>query len=629
MIFKVRITDGVRQMRLDTLTKLNRKKKMWITPKHPLYFENMDFKIKYSTGIFLHAELNKELSTLNNFELERIIMKGLGLTSSEVSQVIKKSQKAERIVDNMLGILDTLLKKHLFLLDLLSVSMLTGTISEEESRSVDIFSELLGIKPSELSVLKEFINHAYHIENKYCIKDFQKMIQMNMPITMSELKFYLPELEYINKIESKIIKPNNTLLLVDECIINNDIIVPQNTTLIIDNAKVHMNGSIILTGGHLIIRNSELVNESLEKNVLIHVKSFSEVEILQSQIDCRNRCCAIYQENGNLRIIKSIIVNTSKESAIRFWGNQISIEDTKFYNCFVVGTGGALQITKGRGLIKGCSFEECEAKIGGAIAASDEIMIHMCRFIFCKVSEYGAAIYYKGEVKSNVTDCEYIGCYPEKEELIQYIGNQREKTINKEYVIRIATILDCPLHVKEMGILTIKDATIYMNYNIHSKGMIHIKNSRIIAGKIESDYLFYLDWGKTSFIDNCELDGHEKVGVIWANGTKISVSQSIFRNTKKGRAIYDAYEPKIHSCIFSNCHNGAITANAGEMNHNIFVNCRDKSGAGIIIYGTKGTIKDCQFIRCITDYSGGGIDKSGNHKIINCHFEECKPDDIN
>lgn len=616
-------------MKLDTLTKLNRKKKIWITPKHPLFFEDMNFKIKYSTGIFLHAELKKELSTLNNFELERIIMKGLGLTSLEVSQVIQRTQKEKRIVDDILEILDSPIKKYLFLLDLLSVSMLTGVISEEESRSIELFSQLLEVDLEDTMLLKKFINHAYHIEDKNCIKDFEKMLQRGMSITMSELKFYLPELEYITQIENKQIKPDHTLLLVDECTIVNDIIVPRSTTLIIDNAKVHMNGSIILDGGHLVIRNSKLVNKSLEKDVLIYVKSFSEVEMIHSQINCRNRCSAIHQENGNLKIKNSKVINTSKESAIRFWGDQISIENTTFQNCFVVGKGGALQIEKGRGLIKGCTFEECEAQIGGAIFTVDEIMIYLCKFIFCKVTEYGAAIYYKGEVKSNVIDCEYIGCYPEKEELIQYIGNQREKIITKEYVIRVTTILDCPIRIKELGILQIKDATIYMNASIYSKGMIRMKNAKIIAGEVENDYLFYLDWGKPSFVDFCELDGGIKKGVFYATGTKLCITQSLFRNTKKGRAIYDAYEPKIQNCIFSNCLNGAISTNAGEIVQNVFVNCRDKSGAGIMIYGMKGIIQDCQFVRCITDYSGGGIDKSGNHRITHCVFEECRPNNIN
>lgn len=629
MIFKVKTTGGVRQMKIDTLTKLNRKKRMWITPKHPLFFESIDFKIKYSTGIFLQAELNKEVSALNNFELERIIMKGLGLTSIEVSRVIKKVHKEERIVDYLLEILDTSLKKYLFILDLYSVSMLTGTLSEEEIQSIDIFAQLLGVGQAQVNVLKHFIEHTYNIENKNCIKDFENMIQMDMSITMSELKFYLPEFEYVNKIENKSIKPNNTLQLVDECVINHDIIVPYSTTLTIDNANVHMNGSIIVDGGKLVVRNSQLLNDSLDSNVLIYVKNYSEVIIEQTHMNCRNRCYAIHQENGNLMIRKSNIENTSKNSAIQFWGDQISIEDTRFYNCFVVGMGGALRIQKGRGLIKGCTFEECEAKIGGAIAVSDEIMIQMCRFTFCKVTEYGSAIYYGGEVKSNVMDCEYVGCYPEKEELIQHISSEREKVINKEYVIRIATILDCPIQVKEMGILTIKDATIYMNCSIRSKGMINIKNSRIIAGKIENEYLLYLDWSKPSFIENCELDGHDTTGIIWSSGTKLSVSHSLFRNTKKGRAIYDVYEPKINNCIFSNCHNGAVSTHAGEWYHNTFVNCRDKSGAGIIIYGAKGSIKDCQFVRCITDYSGGGIDKSGSHVVSNCTFEECKPNNIN
>ena len=72
----------------DILTKFNRKKKAWLSPKHPLFLLDTDQKIIYCAGIFSQAVLNKSASTLGNFELERLMVKGLGLTSKENIQSI-------------------------------------------------------------------------------------------------------------------------------------------------------------------------------------------------------------------------------------------------------------------------------------------------------------------------------------------------------------------------------------------------------------------------------------------------------------------------------------------------------------------------------------------------------------
>ena len=46
------------------------------------------------------------------------------------------------------------------------------------------------------------------------------------------------------------------------------------------------------------------------------------------------------------------------------------------------------------------------------------------------------------------------------------------------------------------------------------------------------------------------------------------------------------------------------------------------------MYGSRGEVENSTFVRCISDYSGGGIDMSGSYHVINCHFEECKPNNI-
>lgn len=612
-------------MRLDTLTKLNHKMKSWITPKHPLFFENLEFKIIYCAGIFAHAGLNKTISTLNNFELGRIMMKGLGLTSKDAAGVIKLAKEGNRIVDDLIEILDTTVKRYLFILDMMNVSMRDASISEEELQSINIFTELLKISGKEAKLLYEFISNAYQSDTDKCLKIFDRMLQSKMPITMSELKFYIPEIEYVTSIYNKIIKPDEVLRLVDNCKLLETIIVPNGATLIIDNATIQMYGNILIDGGNLIIKDSILENYIDRSNTLIQVKNFSNVEIYNTNINCRSYGGAISQENGNLLVEKCNIYNTTSFSGIQFWGNQITITDTIFKGCCSINNGGAIHIQNGRGMIKSCKFEDCEAKNGGAIYSSNEIMIIACRFKYCKVTEYGSAILYKGEVKSNVSDCDYYDCYPEGEELIQYVDGLTEKTITKEYTIKTSTVLDMPIKIKALGILNIYGCTIYMKQNIICEGLLNIKHSKLIALNTKSEYLFILDRSRNCIIENSEFDGNNETGILWTRGTKINIHNTLFRNSVKGRAIYDSYEPEISLCTFSNCMNGAISTYAGRIKNCRFINCRDKSGAGILIYGKRGEILNCHFIRCISEYSGGGIDKSGYHKVVDCKFEECYP----
>lgn len=616
-------------MKLDTLTKLNHKKKLWITPKHPLFFENIEFRIVYSAGVFMQAGLNKTVSTLNNFELERIILKGLGLSSSDAAKVIKLAKDGSQTVDRVIEILDTPLKKYLFLLDLYSVGMRPTYLSEEEKQSIHIFTELLRLEESDVRLLEFFVHSAFIYDTKDCIKAFEEMLAHKMPITMSELKFYIPELEYVTAIQQKSIRAGEQIRLVDHCKLTDTILVPKNTTLIIDNAYMSMHGGIVIDGGKLVIRNSTLINHLKGNRALIQVKNFSEIELYDSTFDCRYFGAVINQENGNLVMERCKVSNTSNQSAVKFWGNDITVTNCTFKNCITVRPGGAIRIKNGKGAIQDCVFEECEAKNGGAIHTINEVMILTSMFKFCRALEHGSAIYYQGEVKSNVVDCEYIECFPEKEELIQCIEEPEEKVITKECTIRVSTILNTPIKVKEMGILAIFNAVVYVNRPIICSGQLNLKHSRLVASNPELEYLVVLDRARGAIVEKCEFDGKEGSGIFRATGTKLYVDACLFRNCAKGRAIYDAYEPKIKNTIFSNCLNGALSTCAGTISDCSFIHCKDKSGAGILIYGMKGEITHCQFIRCVTDYSGGGIDKSGGHRISDCYFEECRPNNMN
>ena len=41
--------------------KLYYKKKSWLTPKHPLYFESEEFKMYYAAAVMIHAAMNPQV----------------------------------------------------------------------------------------------------------------------------------------------------------------------------------------------------------------------------------------------------------------------------------------------------------------------------------------------------------------------------------------------------------------------------------------------------------------------------------------------------------------------------------------------------------------------------------------
>ena len=48
-----------KRMRIvDNLTKFNQKKKLWMTPKHPLYAKSKRYRMMYGAIVFMQAELN-------------------------------------------------------------------------------------------------------------------------------------------------------------------------------------------------------------------------------------------------------------------------------------------------------------------------------------------------------------------------------------------------------------------------------------------------------------------------------------------------------------------------------------------------------------------------------------------
>lgn len=611
----------------ELLKRLQNKKKMWITPKHPLYFHNIEYKIIYGAGVFMHAGLHKSVNTLNNFELERLLSKGLVLNEKEKAMVIHMAQDEKKIVDAIIQILRTPVEKELFLMDIISVSMGSDVMSEEERQSIDLFADLLSVEEYKKKLLEQFVVSAFIRDRGKAMKTAGAMEQAGIAITMADLKYYMTDLDYVVKAESKRLEKDETLHLVDQCVVQEDLVIKQGQKLIISNAVVQMHGSILVDGGVVQIQGSRLIKSSKNNKPLIHGKNYAELDIVDGEFWCKNHCSAIYQENGQL-FLKDSLIKETLGGAVIFKGRKIQIDKVTFESCFSNGNGGAIYLGNGIGQIKNCNFYDCQGKCGGGIYGRVGVKILNCEFNFCKAVEYGGSVFYEGEIGENIVNCYSVHCYPKGEEVIQHLGEPEVKKVSGEYKIQWSTLLDQPIFVEENSQLTMEDAIIYLNQPVRCKGFLKVRNCKIRGMEISGRDMFVLERAQGAELLQSDFDGNLKYGIFYAEGTRLKMNGCVVRNTGDGRGIFNMYASVVENSVFSFCEKGGIYCQGSKIRNCHFVNCRGKSGAGVLAYGGNTVIENCTFVRCVTAYSGGAIDATGRNIIQNCIFEECKPDNV-
>lgn len=616
-------------MILDTLTKFNMRRKLWMTPEHPLSTKPKDFKVMYSAALILQAQVANKAGLLNNYELERLVKAGFKMNSTDFAWALRTSGDNAAVVDYLLDNLKTDRERSFFIMDLVNVSINDGDIKEDSRKSIELFAKMFGVPAERASLLQRFIEYAYGEDIRECQR-FAALIEERVPgIGITDLKYYIMQITETTDFTQKLLDEKKNFRLIDRCNIYEDIVLSQGMTLVIDNAVVRIFGNILLDGGHLIINNSKIVRKSDSHRACINLRSRgSSAELYSAQADCRNYGMLIRAEEGSVIIENSNIYHTSRGAAVRFWGKELVVKGTGFYECYSPEDGGAIMARGGKAVIEDCNFNDCEAKRGGAVYATNGTMISGCRFTRCNVAEYGAAVYYSGALEGKSARLEYSDCHPSGAEIVQHLTSQREVIIKGEYHIGMSTIIDCPVSVGLNGRLVIENASIYLNYPLRCSGSLIINNARIVSNHLEDGDMVYLDNAKECTIHHCELDGMLKTGGVNLLNTRISITKSLFRNMDGGRAVYNAYQPEISDCIFNFCQKGAVYSQGGNIERCVFINCRAKSGAGIQMYGRKGTVKNCIFRRCVTEYSGGAIDRVAGMRVEKCTYEDCKPDNI-
>lgn len=624
-------------MRQGALTKFNQKKALWISPKHPLYFEDNKFKLYYSAGILLHVRLNTN-NSLSNFEFERLLTKGFSLNSKDILIVMKLSNSVQSTVDTLLEKLTTPFYRCLFLMDLMNVSICgRHSISKAEDKSIQLFSKLLEIDSSTQDLLFQFISSSHFNNYDTCLQLLKAVNYLQLGFSISDLSYYMLDYPFTTQISQNSLIQEDIHRFHSNCEIKEPIFISSGSILEFSNAIVHIYNPIKVNGGKLVIKNSHFIFHSCFENkkndplAFFQVDQQGSVAFSYSSFDCQNNGFLIEQVGGSLLVSSCNIENTRGNSSISFDGEQFNIENCLFKNCITNQNGGAINIQEGCGFIKNCIFTECEARLGGAIFSTNKTMILDCHFQSCRTTSYGSAIYYHGEIRSNISNCQCSLCIPSGDEIIQYIttpettGRKEEIIIQKETQFSYSAILDCPLKITELGILELHDITLYISVPIHCYGILHMKNVKVIARNPSARDLFILETTRHCNISYCEFDGLSQCGIFHVKHGRLHISHCFFYNIANGRAIYNAFAPVIDHCIFSFCSNGAIYCKSGKITNCFFINCRGKNGSGIQMYGNRGEIETCKFVRCISETTKDAIDITGSYHIRNCTYEECNP----
>lgn len=611
-------------MLIGNLTKMHYKKKAWITPRHPLFFESDTYKIYYAAAVIMQAEMNREIDVLHNFELERLLDRGLGLSAQQIGSAMELAKDASSVMDylyeeNRLGN-----KNYYLMLDLFNVSICDKERSRQEEEFLHLFVRMLDIPEECVVICRQFIKAAYEENEGMCRSIYHSMEQEGMDISLMDLKYYIMTLYDTFTCTQKMLEEKKELRLVDRCQIEEDLVLRKGMRLIFDRAVVRIYGNIALQGGELIIEDSRIIRKSDSHRACINIHTDGIVKVIRTEVDCRNYGMFIRAQDGRILLKDCEIYHTTRGAAVRFWGKMLEVENCFFHHCYSPEDGGAIMMRGGQAKLINNRFRYCEAGKGGAVYGLEDLQIEDCSFEKCYASEFGAAVYYIGSLEGKISGLSYEECFPEGEETIQYLNTPKGLDIQGQCDIRISTILDCEIDIFPQGILRIEDAVVYIKYPIRCRGNLFMKNVKILSMYLEQKDMIILEHAKTCHLSRCTLDGMGEHGGIFSTGTRIELEDCIFCNMKGGRAVFNASTPSIKRCIFNYCQDGGIHCQGGTIEESLFVNCRAKNGAGIMMLGKKGMIQECRFIRCISDITEGAIDRSLGTQVVRCEFQDCR-----
>lgn len=606
-------------MIIGNRTKLHYKKKAWLTPKHPLYFEDKKFKLYYAAAVVMQAQVRHEMTPEQNFELERFLYRGMEICSDDMRVVTELVENPSEVFDYLYANITGKKQKYLLLLDCYNVSC-KGELSREEREHISLTAHILEVPERYLRYFEMFVRAAGDEKEEECRKFYGQMREMGIELSLMELKYYLMSLSEEFECRQEHLEKMKRLRLVDKCVLKEDIVLRDGMELHMDCAVVRIYGNITLDGGKLFVENSRIIRKGNSHRACINIRREGELLIRKSDIDCRNQGMLVRAQDGKVSIFDSEIYNTTRGAAVRFWGDSLRIERCLFHHCYSNDDGGAVLVRDGRANISKCRFWHCEAVNGGAICSKGRTELKNCFFKKCYASEYGAAVFYHGFIGTNICDLQVQECFPEQMEIVQYLSENRSLDITGDMEICDNTVLDCEIDIASSGSLWIHDASVFLRYPIKCRGWLNLERVYISVDEMQYHDMILVEHARGCRIRESRLDGMGQNGGIFATGTHLELYQSVFCNMKGGRAIFNALSPVIRECVFNYCQNGGVHCLDGTLEKCLFVNCRGKSGAGISMLGRRGEIKECRFLRCISDMDDGPVDRAVGCRVVDCEI---------
>jgi uncharacterized tellurite resistance protein B-like protein len=142
---------------MSFLDDMEKKKKALTKQKHPLCDEELRLREAYATGVaLLMARADELLSNTEKVHLQELA-DALQLTDDPAERIIATVTDAD--ADIVESIIATLLKqehKYLFIIDLYRAAYVDGNLQPEEQKMIDLFADILALKPVENDCLKQF-----------------------------------------------------------------------------------------------------------------------------------------------------------------------------------------------------------------------------------------------------------------------------------------------------------------------------------------------------------------------------------------------------------------------------------------------------------------------------------------
>ena len=215
--------------------KLYYKKKSWLTPKHPLYFESEEFKMYYAAAVMIHAAMNPQVPPEQNYELDRLIHRGLELRAEQMALALKKSANPSEVLGYLCDHMDSDEKRYLLMLDLYNISS-EDDPSEKEQENIRLVMHMLEIPEKASRLLAHFIQAAGQEKDEQCRRIYQQMTEAKMELSLMELKYYRMTLYETSLCTQEDLDKAGKLRLVDRCEIREDLVLRDGMVLRLDHA---------------------------------------------------------------------------------------------------------------------------------------------------------------------------------------------------------------------------------------------------------------------------------------------------------------------------------------------------------------------------------------------------------